>query len=122
MPSNPHKPSHLIRGELAEQKALQFLLKKGLRLIHKNYRCGIGELDLVMDEKQTLVIVEVRYRQSDRFGGALESITAKKQSRIIAATKHYIMKQKITNRAIRFDVVALSGDQHINWIKNAFQN
>lgn len=112
---------HLKRGDNAEQQALDFLLKQGLQLVCKNYRCKTGELDLVMSDQQTLVIVEVRFRQSDKFGGALESITQKKQSRIIAATEHYIMSNKI-NPMIRFDVIAMSGNQEINWIKNAFQN
>ncbi len=111
---------HLKRGDNAEQQALDFLLKQGLQLICKNYRCKTGELDLVMSDQQTLVIVEVRFRQSDKFGSALESITPKKQSRIIAATKHYIMSNS-TNSQIRFDVIAISGNQKINWIRNAFQ-
>jgi len=118
---NKIRALHLRRGDNAEQQALEFLLRQGLQLTCKNYRCKTGELDLVMNDQQTLVIIEVRFRQSDKFGSALESITPKKQSRIIAATKHYIMSNKI-NPQIRFDVIAISGDQKINWIKNAFQN
>jgi len=118
---NKIRAIHLTRGDDAERQALNFLLKQGLQLVCKNYRCRTGELDLIMNDQQTLVIIEVRFRQSNKFGGALESITFQKQSRIIAATKHYIMNKKI-NSAIRFDVIAMSGDQPINWIKNAFQN
>ena len=111
---------HLSRGEHAEQQALDFLLDQGLRLLGRNYRCKNGELDLIMRENRTIVIVEVRFRSSERYGGAEESITKRKQSRIIAATQHYIMNNKI-NSAIRFDVVAITNRQHVNWIKNAFQ-
>jgi putative endonuclease len=75
----------------------------------------------VMREGTTLVIVEVRYRQSERFGGALASITRQKQARLIAATQHYVIIHQLSQCAIRFDVVAIAGDNSIQWIKNAFQ-
>ncbi len=115
-----NKTAHLDSGNQAEQQALLFLQNKGLKLVEKNYRCRSGELDLVMQDKSGLVIVEVRFRQSEKFGGALESITAKKQSRIISATEHYIMTNQI-NTGIRFDVIAISGNHQIQWIQNAFQ-
>ena len=115
-----HRPSHLLRGEKSEQQACHYLLAQGLQLIEKNFQCKQGELDLIMRDDKTIVIVEVRYRQSNKYGGALESITKKKQSRIIASTEYYLLKNKI-NSPIRFDVVAMSGDRDINWIKNAFQ-
>lgn len=114
------RPTHLESGDRAEQQALEHLSAQGLQLVCRNYRCKAGELDLVMRDSRGLVIVEVRYRRSEQYGGALESITASKRARIIAATEHYIMVHKL-NTAIRFDVVAISGDQHINWIQNAFQ-
>jgi len=115
-----NRPSHLLRGEKSEQLACEFLLKQGLQSIDKNFSCKYGELDLIMRDIQTLVIVEVRFRKSDKYGGALESITHKKQSRIIAATQYYLLQNKI-NSPIRFDVIAMSNDADINWIKNAFQ-
>jgi putative endonuclease len=114
-----HKAAHLLRGESAEQQACQFLVKHGLKLVTRNFRCKQGELDLVMYDQQTLVIVEVRFRQTDKYGSALESVTRSKQSRIMAATQIYLSKHKI-NSAIRFDVVALSANNQIDWIKNAF--
>ena len=73
-----------------------------------------------MEDDKTLVFIEVRYRKTDKFGSALESITARKQSRIIAATQCYLAANR-TNQPVRFDVVAISGDNSINWIRNAFQ-
>ena len=82
----------------------------------------MGELDLVMMDGAVLVIVEVRYRKSELFGGALASITRKKQARIVVATQHYVIINKLNHCAIRFDVVAISGvDNRLDWIKNAFQ-
>jgi len=120
LPDKPKAP-HLKTGELAEQQALDFLQQQGLRLVCRNYRCKTGELDLVMKDNDVLVIVEVRFRKSERFGGALDSITRQKQYRIISAAQHYVIINRLSNVAIRFDVVAISGDNRINWIKNAFQ-
>lgn len=113
------KAAHLLRGESAEQQAHQFLLKKGLKPVARNFRCKQGEIDLIMTDQQTLVIIEVRFRQTDKYGSAAESVTRAKQSRIIAATQVYLATQKI-NKSIRFDVVALSGNGDIHWIQNAF--
>jgi putative endonuclease len=115
------KPPHLQRGEKAEERAYQYLLQKGLQLVSRNYCCKLGEIDLMMHDGDTLVMVEVRYRKNDRFGSAVESITQKKQSRIIAAAKYYLVCNNLNNLAVRFDVVAISGNNHLNWIKNAFQ-
>ena len=115
------KPDHLQKGDNAEQQALNYLKKQGLNLVCSNFRCKAGELDLVMKDGATLVIVEVRFRKSEQFGGALASITRQKQARIVAATQHYVIINNLSHCAIRFDVVAISGDSRINWIKNAFQ-
>lgn len=108
-----------MRGKQAEDQAHDFLFKQGLGLVCRNYRCKQGELDLVMRDQQALVIVEVRYRKSDMYGSALESITTSKQARIIAATQHYLATHK-DDCPLRFDVIAISGNGEINWIKNAF--
>jgi len=117
---NKLRPLHLIRGDRSEQLACNYLEKQGLQLIDKNFRCKYGEIDLIMQDQKTLVIVEVRFRKSNQYGGALESITTKKQSRIIATTQHYLLTNKIKS-LIRFDVIGMSSDTDINWIKNAFQ-
>jgi len=115
------KPIHLQKGDSAERLALTYLEQQGLSLVCSNFRCKMGELDLVMKEGATLVIVEVRFRKSEQFGGALASITRQKQARIVAATQHYVIINKLGNASIRFDVVAVSGDNRLEWIKNAFQ-
>ena len=107
------------RGRQYEDLALHYLLDQGLVLQARNYRCRWGELDLLMLEQGALVIIEVRYRKNDRYGSAVESVTAKKQARVVAAAKHYIMMHKI-NQPIRFDVLAITGDARPDWIKNAF--
>ena len=113
------KAAHLIKGEGAEEQAHNFLISKGLKPICRNYRCKLGELDLIMSDNQTLVVIEVRYRKTDQYGSAAESVTKIKQSRIIAATHIYLSSQKV-DRPIRFDVVAISGNGNLEWIQNAF--
>lgn len=113
------KAAHLMRGESAEEQAYQFLINKGLKPVCRNFSCKQGELDLIMNDQQTLVIVEVRFRKTDKYGSAAESITRAKQSRIIAATYVYLAAHK-TDNPIRFDVVAMSGNGDIDWITNAF--
>ncbi len=113
------KAAHLLRGKNAEDQAYDYLVKEGLQPVCRNYRCKQGELDLVMQDRQTLVIVEVRYRKSDVYGSASESVTTGKQARIIAATQHYLSQSR-ADWPIRFDVVAISGEGKIDWIKNAF--
>lgn len=111
---------HLVSGATAEQQAYDFLVSEGLTPVCRNFRCKHGELDLVMLDQQTLVIVEVRFRKSNAFGGAVASITAKKRAKIIAATLYYLSETAIKN-TVRFDVVAISGISGLSWIKNAFQ-
>ncbi len=114
-----NKPENLQKGAHYEELALQLLLQQGLTLVARNYHCKWGELDLLMDDQGVLVVVEVRYRKNSYYGSALESVTVTKQSKIVAAAKHYIATHKI-NRAIRFDVIATTGDSSPEWVKNAF--
>lgn len=114
------KAVHLLRGISAEEQAQAYLVNNGLKLECKNFRTKWGELDLVMKDLDTLVIVEVRYRKNDLYGSALESITQSKQNKIIAATHHYLASHPYKG-ALRFDVVAINSSGTLNWIKNAFQ-
>ena len=121
---NKNKAPHLARGEWAEQCAQNFLADQGLKLLTRNFRGKHGEIDLIMEDGRTLVFIEVRFRKSDRFGSAAESITTAKQSRILKTAGLFLQLNKI-NQPIRFDVITLSPEQpdenHLNWIKNAFQ-
>jgi putative endonuclease len=111
-------------GVAAEERALRYLLEQGLRLIARNYRCRLGEIDLVMLDDATLALVEVRYRSREDFGGAIASVTWRKQRSLICAAKHLLAtRQELRRFAARFDVVALDGARdcpQIRWIRNAF--
>jgi putative endonuclease len=112
-------------GDDAEERALQHLLRQGLRLVERNYRVAAGprarggEVDLVMGERDgTLVFVEVRARGDRRHGGAAASVTHGKQQRVVYAAQHYL-RRFATPPPCRFDVVAIDGDA-LDWLRGAF--
>jgi putative endonuclease len=107
-------------GQKAEQQARSFLLSRGLEIRHSNYRCRGGEIDLVCRDGATLVFVEVRLRSNPRFGGALASVTAQKQRRLVHAASHYLARSGWPG-ACRFDVVGLDGAGRTTWVRDAFQ-
>ena len=108
-------------GKRYEQLALNHLKKQGLNTLCRNYRCRRGEIDLIMQDQQTIVFVEVRYRRYHYFGSALESIDRKKQQHIIASANHFLLKKRRTLlTACRFDIISCNQTE-IHWIKNAFQ-
>ena len=114
---------NLQRGAAAEQRACLHLEAHGLRVITRNYRCRMGEIDLVMQDADTVVFVEVRLRGRNALVSAADSVDAHKQSRLIAAAHHYLMTHKqAANAPCRFDCVLMTSEQdaQIDWIKNAF--
>ncbi len=108
-------------GAEAERLAERFLESKGLVLVDRNYRCRMGEIDLVMRDRDTLVFVEVRLRSHPGFGGAAGSITDAKRSRLLRAARHYLARMPDAP-ACRFDAVLLDGrvQQRIEWVRDAF--
>lgn len=108
-------------GASAEALACQYLQQQGLKLIAKNFRCKSGEIDLIMQEGQTLVFVEVRLRSNRRFGDAGSSIDTNKQRKLIRAAEHYL--QLHGNHACRFDALLLDklDSSRVEWIQNAFE-
>ena len=120
--SVPNKPSS---GELAEARAEIFLLQQGLVKRAKNYRCKVGEIDLIMQHdtvhETTLVFVEVRLRAHTGFANAAESVTYRKQQKIIKTAQYYLQQYGLTDKAnCRFDVIAFSDNGNPEWIKDAF--
>ncbi|MEA3640453.1 MAG: YraN family protein [Lamprobacter sp.] len=106
-------------GDYQEQQARRYLEDQGLCHVASNVRCKRGELDLVMRDGDTLVFVEVRFRASDRFGGAAASVDPRKQARLAAAAAYYLQRHSI-HLPCRFDVIAIDGTGAIQWIRHAF--
>jgi putative endonuclease len=94
-------------GRRGEALAAEKLTALGYRLLARNYRCAAGEIDLVARHGETWVFVEVRARRGAAFGTPEESITARKQQRLIAAAQHYLQEQRLTEVSWRIDVVAV---------------
>lgn len=120
--NNDRSNSKIETGSFYEAQAKQFLLDQGLIFIEQNVNFKTGELDLVMKHDKHLVFVEVRYRSSQEYGGAVTSITASKQSRVRRAAQTYLQRH-FGNRPppCRIDVIAFEGaDTEAIWIKNAF--
>ncbi|KXU38619.1 hypothetical protein AXE65_00190 [Ventosimonas gracilis] len=110
------------RGREAEACALAFLQSQGLRLLRQNWRCRFGELDLVMQDKDSLVFVEVRYRRNSHFGGAVQSVDASKQRKLARSAQQFLQQQAaLNNKPCRFDVITLGEAAKPQWIKNAFE-
>ena len=118
--------SRLQQGQRWERVAESFLRRRGLKLLNRNYRCRLGELDLVMQHRGQLVFVEVRYRRSDRCGDGAETVGPAKQRRLASTAAHYLARNpRRAARACRFDVVSIggSGDAvRVQWVRNAFES
>jgi putative endonuclease len=117
-------PVHLIRGREAEDLACARLQQAGLTLTTRNYRSAYGEIDLIMQERDTLVFVEVRYRASMDFGSPAETVDARKQGRLRATAEYYLQNTpQASKKPCRFDIVALTGDgegSDFRWLRNVF--
>jgi putative endonuclease len=107
-------------GHAAEDAAVAFLESQGLEILYRNFRRRTGELDIVARQSDKLIIVEVRTRSSDKFGGAAASVGFRKQAKLRRAAALLLQQRKdLTALRVRFDVVAI-GPAGIEWIKHAF--
>lgn len=109
------------QGRRAEALCARVLEGAGLALIERNFRCRLGEVDLIAREGRTLVFCEVRLRRNASFGGAAESITGVKRARIAAAARFYLAGKPESD--CRFDVMLLDelAPQRVHWIRDAFR-
>lgn len=109
------------RGAQAEAQAERYLLQQGLVKRDKNYRCKLGEIDLIMQQGDTLVFIEVRLRSHRQFANAAESVTLSKQRKIVNTAGYYLQQHQLTDKVnCRFDVIAFGEATAPEWIKNAF--
>jgi putative endonuclease len=118
--------SRLQRGAASERLAAEYLRDQGLVVLAHNLRCRAGELDLVCLDTDVLAIIEVRQRRQIDFGGALASVTWRKQRKIIRAAQFFWQRHaEWRGHAMRFDVLALQGlpdgAYRIAWVKDAFR-
>lgn len=115
---------HLQRGQQGEQAAAKYLKQQGLRIVAKNIRYPCGEIDIVAQDKHTLVFIEVRLRQHNAIVSAAQSINTAKQQKWKRAAQQYLQTHYTTPPDCRFDAILLSAEQDkiidIEWIKGIF--
>ncbi|MEG0050724.1 MAG: YraN family protein [Terrisporobacter sp.] len=113
--------NNIEKGNLGEEIALKYLLSKGGKIIEKNYRTKIGEIDLIAKINGELVFVEVKSRSNINYGYPCEAVNCKKRKKITNVAKYYILENCLQNISIRFDVIEIYlNDKKINHIVNAF--
>lgn len=123
-------PTKMFQGQAVESRVAEYLEKQGFRLLHRNFRCRLGEIDLIGIHQNQLLFVEVRYRRNTSYGSAAASVDFRKQQKLIKAARFFLLTHpKMANTACRFDVVAVTlGTEtdkpdpafEIDWIQNAF--
>ncbi|NLP34706.1 MAG: YraN family protein [Clostridiales bacterium] len=107
-------------GTFYEEKAARYLETNGYQIKAKNFRCRIGEIDLIAIEGGYLCFIEVKYRSNDRTGNPAEAITPTKIRRITRTAEYYMLVNRIMpDTPCRFDAVIILDDE-ITLIKNAF--
>lgn len=114
-------------GKAVELQALNYLNKAGLSTITTNWSCRFGEIDLIMLEQDTVVFVEVRYRKSNHFGGALDSIDQHKRGKIIKTAEYFLNEfPHWLEHKCRFDVITAHSSNKklftLDWIQDAFES
>ena len=97
-------------GSAGEDAAARWYEERGYRIVARNWRCRIGELDLVVARDDVLVICEVKTRAGPAFGGGYEAVTAKKQAKLRAVAEAFLLAGELRKNSIRFDVASVDGD------------
>ena len=108
-----------ILGVQGEILAKQYLIDKGYKILAQNYTTKIGEIDIVAKINQIIVFVEVKNRQTKRFGMPREAVTFYKQNKIKKVAMQYLVSKRLTDSRVRFDCIEILGDT-ITHIENAF--
>ena len=118
------KTDNISVGMLGEKLAGKYLQRQGYRIIARNYRTVLGEIDIIAEDKDTLVFVEVKTRRGRSCGHPLEAVNPAKCRQISKVALFYLAEKKMENRAARFDVVAVSlgteDKPEIEVVQNAF--
>ena len=112
------------KGRKGEILAAEYLERHGIKVVTQNFRCPIGEIDLVGRDGKTIVFVEVRSRSTVNYGLPQESISASKQRRLTRLAQWYLKRHGWEREPARFDVIAIlwrEGSPELTWIVNAFE-
>lgn len=110
-------------GLKGENIALDYLKNEGYLIIERNYRCRLGEIDIIAKEGSVLVFVEVKSRRSRNFGAPQEAVGTKKQKKLSMIALFYLQENNMPDVNARFDIIAVyidSGMPHVELIRDAF--
>ncbi|MEO0082948.1 MAG: YraN family protein [candidate division WOR-3 bacterium] len=110
-------------GKQGEKLAVKFLKTIGYKILAQNYRCALGEIDIIAQDKNTLVFIEVKTRKSDVITKPFESIGQRKQLKLRSLAEFYLQEKEVFDREIRFDVLSIvhtNKGNEIEHIINAF--
>ena len=112
-------------GRAGEDYAAAFLTRRGYRILERNFRNILGEVDIIADHKGTLCFIEVKTRFTDSFGSPLEAVTRSKQKKLARVAESYLKFKRMNGRKARFDVVAVALEREncmsIEVVPNAFE-
>ncbi len=114
----------LSLGKQGEELAAAELKKLKFKILERNYKCRVGEIDIIARERDTLVFVEVKTRATADFGGPAAAVTIHKQRQLSRAALTYLSQKKLTDIPARFDVVTVEitpPAPRIEVIRNAFE-
>jgi putative endonuclease len=118
------KPFHLSLGERGEMVAWNFLARAGYKILEKNYRCKIGEMDVVAEKNGRISFIEIKTRSDLFFGLPEESVHPAKQRKLVQLAKWYLKDKRIENVPVSFEVLAIvwkgKEEPQIRLIENAF--
>ena len=110
----------ILLGKDGEEKGARFLQQKGYKILGRNYRCRLGELDIIAQDKDSIVFVEVKTRQTQSYGLPEEAVNWRKQRKIEKVALHWLKLSGIQGRNLRFDVLSVSPGE-IKLFKDAFK-
>ena len=119
------EPFYLSLGSRGEIIACNFLRKKGFRLLEKNYRCPLGEIDIVAVKGKRYHFIEVKTRRDHHFGSPEESVDLKKQKKISKLVNYYLKQEQKYKVSVSLDVLAVDWNEgfapEIRFLENAFE-
>ena len=107
------------KGDIGENVAKNYLIGQGYKIVKTNFKNTIGEIDIIAYDEDTLVFVEVKYRNTATFGLPREAVNMHKQNKIRMVATSYLKKYRLFDKPCRFDIVEILGDE-ITIIKSAF--
>lgn len=115
---------NLYLGKQGEEAAVSLLKANGYKILHRNYKTKLGEVDIIATDQDTFCFIEVKTRKTDRFGSGLEAVSGFKQRQISKAALLFLKDNNLLNKKARFDVVSVTysdGSPKLNLIRNAFE-